>query len=173
MFDSAYPVRYAMHSHMPGVPPFIEHILTFRCRFNRQYIIRVEEYEHLVFGVKFHLKDHRDSAKRYNLLTGLDDAPRVLSTVIHAMNFFKEKHPMASFVFFGAELEGESTANTKRFRIYMPIMKNFFGSDLYDHRLLLKESFYAMINIEHRDQNDALVPYIVETFKQVVGKPDE
>ncbi|HPH19731.1 MAG TPA: hypothetical protein PLE32_13170, partial [Haliscomenobacter sp.] len=61
----------------------------------------------------------------------------------------------------------------KRFRVYRPIMENFFPLEHYEHQILLQESFYLMLNIQHRDQNPALFPYIVDNFKIVIGKPDE
>ena len=89
------------------------------------------------------------------------------------MKDFANQFPLASFAFFGAELDGESTVNTKRFRVYVPIMEYFFSLDKYDHQLLEEESFYIMINIEHDRQNPKLYPYVVDTFKQVIGKPDK
>lgn len=172
MFDSGYSVRYASRSQPFGAS-YTLHILTFRCRFNRQYIIHVEQYENQVFGVKFHLKDHRDSPRKYNLLTGINDPFRVLSTVVVAMQYFEKRFPLASFAFFGAELEKEPIENTKRFRVYRPIMENFFPLEEYEHQILLQESFYLMLNIQHRDQNPDLFPYIVTTFKALIGKPEE
>ena len=172
MFDNPYPVRYS-NSIKPYGASYTLHILTFRCRFNRQYIIHVEQYDHLVFGVKFHLKDHRDSPRKYNLLSRLNDPFRILSTIVHAMKHFERKYPLATFAYFGAELEGEAIENTKRFRVYRPIMENFFPIELFEHQLLLEESFYLMLNIEHRDQNPELFPYIVDSFKLLIGKPEE
>lgn len=172
MFDSVYKVRYANKIKHP-TGQYILHILTFRCRFNQQYIIHVEQYDHHVFGVKFHLKSHRDSDRKYSLLTGFNDPFRILATIVHAMKDFANQFPLASFVFFGAELEGESTVNTKRFRVYVPIMEYFFPLDKYDHQLLEEESFYIMINVEHNQQNPKLYPYIVDTFNLVIGKPDK
>jgi hypothetical protein len=172
MFDESYPVRYSNRIKPYGAQ-YTLHILTFRCRFNWQYIIHVEQYDHYVFGVKFHLKAHKDSDRKYNLLSGLNDPFRVLSTVVRSMKYFSEKFPLASFAFFGAELEGESVDNTKRFRVYRPVMENFFLYDDFEHRLLLQESFYLMLNIQHRDQNPDLFPYIVTTFRALIGKPEE
>jgi len=172
MFNAPYPVRYSNRIKPYGAQ-YTLHILTFRCRFNRQYIINVEQYDHYVFGIKFHLKAHKDSPNKYNLLSGINDSFRVLSSVVRGMKYFEEKFPLASFAFFGAELEGEPTGNTKRFRVYRPIMENFFLYDDFEHRLLLEESFYLMLNMKHRDQNPALFPYIVDTFKEMIGKQDE
>lgn len=172
MFDQSYPVRYATRSNPMGAP-YTLHLLTFRCRFNRQYIIQVEQYEYHVFGVKFFLKDHRDSPRKYNLLTGINDPFRVLGTIVRGMKVFEKKFPGASFAFFGAELEGEEIENTKRFRVYRPIMENFFPSKLYEHQIILEESFYLMLNIAYRDQNPELYPYVVDTFKAMLNKPNE
>jgi len=172
MFDQSYPVRYATRSHPMGAA-YTLHLLTFRCRFNRQYIIHVEQYDHQVFGVKFHLKDHSDSPRKYNILTGINDPFRVLATIVQGMKVFEKKFPQASFAFFGAELEGEPLENTKRFRVYRPIMENFFPTELYEHQIILNESFYLMLNLAHQDQNPALFPYIVDTFKEMIGKQDE
>lgn len=172
MFDTSYPVRYIHHTTLPG-SLYTDHLLTFTCRFNHQYLIHVEEYAHLVFGVKFHLKAHQDSDRRYSLMTKFNDTPRVLATIVQAMKLFEVKHPLATFAFFGAELEGEPVANTKRFRVYKPIMENFFNEVKYDHQYLEAESFYLILNKDHKQQNPNLYPYILETFKKVIGKPEE
>ena len=171
MFDSPYPIRYSNKVSLPGAP-YILHILTFRCRMNRQYIIHVEQYAHHVFAVKFFLKSHRDSERKYNLLSGLNDPFRVLSTIMNTMKYFEERFPLASFAFFGSELEGEAIENTKRFRVYVPISENFFATDKYEHLFLVEESFYLILNIEHKKQNKNLYPYIVDTFKIMIGKQE-
>ena len=172
MFDTSYPVRYIHHTTLPGAP-YTDHLLTFTCRFNHQYLIHVEEYAHLVFGVKFHLKAHQDSNRRYSLMTKFNDTPRVLATIVQAMKLFEVKHHLATFAFFGAELEGESADNTKRFRVYKPIMENFFNDAKYDHQFLASESFYLILNRAHEQQNTALYPYILDQFKALVKKPEE
>lgn len=172
MFDTSYPVRYIHHTTLPG-SPYTDHLLTFTCRFNHQYLIHVEEYAHLVFGVKFHLKAHQDSDRKYSLMTKFNDTPRVLATIVQAMKLFEVKHPLATFAFFGAEQEGEPVANTKRFRVYKPIMENFFNEAKFDRQYLEAESFYLILNKEHDQQNPALYTYTLDQFKVIIGKQEE
>lgn len=172
MFDASYPVRYIHHTTLPG-SPYTDHLLTFTCRFNHQYLIYVEEYAHLVFGVKFHLKAHQDSDRKYSLMTKFNDTPRVLATIVQAMKLFEIKYPLATFAFFGAEQEGEPVANTKRFRVYKPIMENFFNEAKFDHQYLEAESFYLILKKEHDQQNPALYTYILDQFKVIIGKQEE
>lgn len=92
MFDSPYPhIFVTKRKGAYGEPFLFEYIYRFRGRFNHTYLIRVEEYQHNVFAIKFHLKAHSSSENKYNLTTKFYDAPRVLSTTIGVMvELFKQ-----------------------------------------------------------------------------------
>jgi hypothetical protein len=94
MFANSYETRYCgKKTKKEGEFVFIEHKLTFDCRFNHQYIINVEEYNYEVFIIKFHLKNHSDSDRKYNLLTNFNDPQRLIRTCIEVMLEFYRRHP--------------------------------------------------------------------------------
>jgi len=81
------------------------------------------------------------------MLTNLKQATRVIRTCIEIMLYFiDKKNPWASFIFIGAQLQEESTKNTKRFRVYKMIMENFFSPTEFDHYLHEENSIYIILN---------------------------
>ena len=171
MFDSCYKFGHCGHAQRSNEMVLTDHLLTFTCNRNHQYLVHVEQYDHLVFAIKFYLKAHQLSPRRFNLMTKFNDAPRILSTILQIVKSFEEKFPLASFAFLGAEQDGESsTYNTKRFRIYKPIMENLFSVSKFDHQYTEAESFYLMLNREHDQRNKYLYPYIGQVFKNLAQK---
>lgn len=166
MFRNPYAFRYCNKTKTEeGGFVVIEHKLTFFCRFNHQYIVNVEEYPHEVFVVKFHLKSHSDSERRYQLLTEAHDPFRVIGTVLHIMLYFYKKYPYASFGFIGSPLEMEGKTNTKRFRVYRQIMANYFSPVDFQHYLYAAASAYLMLNRHSQEEN--LLPQIEQMFSKI------
>ena len=155
MFDSSYKFRYCNYNNAKkGQYNVREHILTFSCKKKIQYIVRVEEYPHFMYVVKFYLKNHRLSDKKYNLLTNLHDPLSVIGTCVEIMLYFYAKNPSSSFAFIGANsLTEDSVKNTKRFRIYKRIMENSFSPFTFNHRIYEDESAYILLNKDNAEQN--------------------
>lgn len=51
-------------------------------RTHRTYWVWVEVYEDHFYAVKFHLKEHRNSSRKYQLLTGLNEVRPIINTCI-------------------------------------------------------------------------------------------
>lgn len=169
MFDTSYEFDYKNHKIIKnGEFMFKEHKLTFRCKHGLQYIVNVEEYiisNHPLFVIKFHLKSHSDSTKKYNLLTGKFDAPSLIRTCVNIMIDFYEGDNMASFGFIGANTEGEKREETKRFRIYRKVMENFFSPLKFEHKVYQKESAYILLNRAATTQTPHFLLAIETLFK--------
>ncbi len=159
MFDknSAYAFTYLTnHKEKRGEYEIVNHILTFTCRYNHQYIVNVEEYTHAVFVVKFHLKSHSLSKNKYNLTTGFNDMGRVVATCLTIMVWFlRDKNPKASFGFIGAHSINE-VGTSKRFKIYTLLMANIFTPMKFVHYEFQKENAYLLLNREQFNNSTEL-----------------
>jgi hypothetical protein len=145
--ETAYKFEYTNHSkEKKSEYEIVNHILTFNCRFNQQYIVNVEEYPNDVFVIKFHLKSHTRSDKKYSLTTNLNDMGRVVATCLTIMMWFlTEKNPKASFGFVGANSIDEK-GTSKRFKIYERLMSNVFSPLKFAHYTFLKSNAYLLLN---------------------------
>ncbi len=164
MFDTAYKFNYQGHTKTPTQPYLKLHKFSFKCRFNHKYIIRVEKYEYKVFVIKFYLKNHEQSEKKYQLLSGLNDATRVISTSIEAMIWLYKKDNLSSFGFIGANSENEDIGNTKRFKLYVKMMLNFFPPELFEHEEYEENSAYLLLNKQNSEEYKNLQEIIEELF---------
>ncbi len=138
MFDSAYKFNYQGHTKTPTKPYLKLH--------------------------KFYLKKHEQSERKYQLLSGLNDAIRVIGTSVEAMIWLYKKDNLSSFGFIGANSEGEEVANTKRFKLYVRIMLNLFSPNLFEHKEYDKNSAYLLLNKENSEEYDNLQEAIEEMF---------
>ena len=60
----------------------------------------VEVYSQHFYAVKFHLKAHRNSDKKYNILTGLNEPRECIQTCMAIMKEVAGKDDKASFGFY-------------------------------------------------------------------------
>ena len=87
-------------------------LYTFKSTKSHQwYWVWVEVYEHDFYAIKFHLKAHRHSPDKYNLMTGLNEARPVINTCIAIMQEISYINPHSSFGFIGANMQDESDIN--------------------------------------------------------------
>ena len=152
MFDSWYEFKYVQSiKHQDGIP-LKTHRYSFKTTKNLRFLVDVEEYDFKVFIVKFYLRSHLYSAKRFNLLTKDFDTPRKLSTCLQIMLSIYKKEPWASFGFIGApiideELKiDEAENNTKKYRIYSILVKSLFSDVHFIHAYNQEKSAYTLIN---------------------------
>jgi hypothetical protein len=146
------------------------HRLTFTSKHNQKYIVRVEEYEkQSLYAVKFYLKNHSLSDKKYSISTNFGDATVIIRTCIEIMlYFYREKNGLASFVFIGAtDVSETSDTNTKRFRVYTAIMEFYLTPKRFKHFSFAPQSLYLMLNMQ---QNDTILQEI-ETILENELKP--
>lgn len=149
---------------------FLRHKLlyTFKSPKTHQcYWVWVEAYEHDMYAVKFHLKAHRNSKDKYNLMTGLNEARPVINTCIAIMREIAKDHPHASFGFIGASMRGEPEFMTKRFRVYSRIMATYFTEDVFEHYVNVSKSAYMLIRKSELESSPGLVEELSVKFIQL------
>lgn len=149
MFGEAYQFSYrkfTLGNKNHGQPWIKEHLYTFKGKKDSQYMVIVEEYDFDFYAIKFHLKKDRNNKKKYEELTGYNDATRVIRTCVDIMIDLYKKNPYCSFGFKGSNSENESVFNTKRFRIYRQVMEYFFSLEKFFHFYDISSSSYMLIN---------------------------
>jgi len=152
MFDSWYEFKYVQSIISSDGIPLKTHRYSFKTSKKLRFLVDVEEYDFQVFIVKFYLKSHLYSDKRFNLLTNDFDTPRKLGTCLQIMLSIYKKNPLASFGFIGAPIIddkrniNEEENNTKRYRIYSTMVKSLFSDVHFTHSYNQRKSAYTLIN---------------------------
>jgi hypothetical protein len=162
----AYPfVEVSRQLVRDGDLTFLRYIFHFRSRKNHLYLVYVDEFEeyHLCI-VKFFLKAHSLSEKKFQLMTGNDEAASLITTCIVIMWKFHKTNPYRSFGFIGMNSEGENTDTTKRFRIYSKVMARKFSPVEFKHLIYPRKSAYLMLNIHAAETNPKLLNSIEVFF---------
>ena len=167
-----YPFRFVKKDNEPWEGPqgFLMHRLLYSFKSpktHQTYWVWVEVYKHHFYAVKFHLKAHRHSEYKYNLMTGLYEARQCIRTCMAIMEEVAKNDSLASFGFIGANKIDESAINTKRFRVYRRFMLTSFGNDEYLHQYNIAKSTYVMINRKHLKEYPELLEEIVNGFKEL------
>jgi hypothetical protein len=138
-----------------AVPPIqTAHLYRFTTSKRNSYIVRVEQFRHEMYVLKFYLKAHRHSKLKYVILTGLNDNPRlIIETCIRIGHEILRQSPNASFGFLGSPTEdevkrgkGNMLKNTKRFELYRKFASSYFSTDNYIHAASEGTSSYMLIN---------------------------
>ena len=127
----------------------------------------IEVYQHHFYAVKFHLKAHRHSDFKYNLMTGLYEARQCIRTCMAIMEEVARSDSRASFGFIGANQMNEPEENTKRFRVYRRFMLTCFGNDEYVHKYNISKSAYMLINRKELAEHPGLLDEIVKGFSEL------
>lgn len=136
-------------------------------RSNQTYHVIVDNCLHNVNIIKFYLKSHRHSKRRYNVLTNLNEPRNVIFTCMNILNNeIHKKDNTASFGFVASNLPHESMENTKRFRIYDKFISTFIGSETFEHFSYIEWSAYVLIPKNHLVNNPTLSDQIFSLFKE-------
>lgn len=97
-----YPYHFVKKDIEPwdGPQGFLMHRLLYSFKSpktHQTYWVWIEVYKQHFYAVKFHLKAHRHSEHKYNLMTGLNEARQCVRTCMAVMeeiaNGFKELYP--------------------------------------------------------------------------------
>jgi hypothetical protein len=127
MFEAGYNYRKVQVDKAKGEDVFLtKHIFVFISANHKKYIVEVEEYEHTMFILKFHLKCDSQSDNKYSKMTKYKDVNKVLRTCIDIMIEMYRENPYSSFGFMGANMVDEEIPNNKRYRVYKGIMSRLF-----------------------------------------------
>lgn len=169
-----YKYRYVQNLPLNNEPEVIlaRMLYSFKSTRTKQtYWAIVDKCEHNIYVIKFHLKAHRHSERKYNILTNLREARTVLHTCIDIMLkeiFAYDK--TASVGFVGANLIGEGTENTKRFRFYRRfVLTHIKLNDVFEHFANEKKSAYILIPHKALELN----PDLPDIYLQMLEDYDE
>ncbi|MCR5078281.1 MAG: hypothetical protein K6A82_09635 [Prevotella sp.] len=167
-----YPYRFVKKVEEPWDGPqgflLFKYLYSFKSPKSHQtYWVWIEVYQHNFYAIKFHLKAHRDSDKKYNIMTGLNEPRECIRTCIAIMNEIAQKDSLASFGFIGANKIDEEEENTARFRVYRRYMLTLFGSKEYEHMLNVNKSAYLLVNKKQITAHPTIIEDIVKGFKQL------
>ena len=143
---------------------FRRYTFHFKSRKNHTYLVYVDEFEayHLCI-IKFFLKAHQLSERKFQLMTKNNEAASLITTCLAIMWQFYKENPYRSFGFIGMNSEGEEQERTKRFRIYSKVMARKFSPHEFKHLIYPRKSAYLMLNIHAVETNTQLLSDI-ETF---------
>lgn len=131
---------------------------------NQWYWVWIECYDHNMYAIKFHLKAHRLSHRKYNLLSSTFEPRKIVFTCIQIMLSIYQEDDHASFGFIGSNLEDEGTSNTKRFKFYRSIMATYFSERHFTHIETPDKSAYLMVNNIELENNPNLITDIQNGF---------
>lgn len=168
MFENGYTFRCS-GAKSEGVTRKL--IYTFVTDENHKYITELEEHPMDVYVVKFYLKNHCDSDKKYSLTVSnshrsVTSAQRVLKTCADICQDLARKNPKASFALIAAPKDGEEKYFNTRYRIYKQIIADWFSSDEFLHIHSEPNSGYLLINKSNNDPID-VAEKTIERFANV------
>lgn len=144
MLESAYPFYFIQKDK--GDSQGLLHILLYRFKSSKSklvYIVRVEEYEHNIYAVKFYQKNHSLSKNKYRIMTNTNEPRRIINTCINIMLSVYQMNPKASFGFIGSNGFGEDVYCTKRYRVYSKIIATYFSDKHFIIRKYREKRIYA------------------------------
>ncbi len=165
MFQEGFKFTKINHSQNPSPPPIVTYNYAFRGKTGKRYLVIVEQYDFYVYIIKFCLQERKVHPDRFNILTGLNECSRILTTIGAIMKDFYNKNPYVSFGFLGSPLPGEKANNTKRFRAYARVVSQMISPVDFEHRPSPKHSAYLLLNI-HNSEPD-LFAKVTQMFNQI------
>lgn len=146
---------------------FRRHTFSFKSKKNHTYIAEVDEFDDFSLCIiKFHLKAHRFSNKKFQLLTRFNEPVGLITTCINIMMSFYDKNPYFSFGFIGMNSENESERETKRFQVYQKVMKRVFSPVKFLHFEHKPKSAYLLLNRDSVEINPTLIHDIENFFNK-------
>lgn len=167
---SYYPYRFVQNFYDSGGNGFLlyKQLYSFvSTRTHQTYWAWVEVYDQHFYAVKFHLKNHRLSPNKYQLMTGYGEARPVINTCIQIMVDVAQRDCRSSFGFVGANMIDEPENNTKRFRVYRRFMATFFSDVQFEHLSYAEKSAYILLRRTELDANPELLTELNERFIQM------
>lgn len=143
-------------------------LFSFKSPMSKQtYYVWVDKCAYNIYVIKFHLKNHRLSKYKYNILTNLGEARNVLYTCITILiNEFYNKDNMASFGFVASNLKDEGYANTKRLHFYEKFITTFIGGSKFEHYKYEEQSVYLLVSRYAIDRN----PNLINTYFEMLQR---
>lgn len=165
MFDvhKAYPFTYEGDSQTFEGWECRRETYTFVNREGHTYTVWADEFEEAcLYGVKFFRRDYYDLRDQFTVVLNTQDAYRVLATCLSIMLHIYKRQPNVSFIFQGANSEGETEAKTKRFRIYSFMMENLFSPASFDRFAYPAKSVYLLRNKKANPEMLAIIDDVLK-----------
>jgi hypothetical protein len=132
--------------------PRITDIWTFQStKTKKRYIVEVEKYDDLFYGVKFYWKGVALSPNRYSLLTNDYEPRTIVRSCIEVLVNYYRLNDLVSFGFVGAsDLDNQASSKdgTRRFRFYRRLMLSLFGSDTFLQAHDKSNSMYVLMSLK-------------------------
>lgn len=146
----------------------VRKLYTFRSNLShQQYFVWIDKCKHNLYVIKFHLKNHRYSQRRYNILTNLHEARTIVFTCISILlNEVYSKEKSASFGFIASNLENEDKYNTKRLCFYSSFITTFIGYKTFQHFKYIDRSAYLLIPHNVIQETPNIINNIEEMFNE-------
>jgi len=171
MFNSGYPFQKMAIKKIQTDCHLKEHTYKFKNRYGSAYTVKVDEFCHTLFIIKFFLSNHKSYPHKFSYQLDTYDAPRVIRTSVDILLEIWQKEPDASFGFIGApsiEKDGtfEDKIKTQRYRIYERLVANFFGEQHFSHAFNDQKSSYLLINNRCGDVASYHIS-VVDMFKKL------
>lgn len=159
MFDSFFKHEF-VQNEKPTASDFYDNARLFHFKStisNQWYLLRVEEYHHELFAVKFYLKNPRKADDRFRINTEYNESQPIIRICLNAMLDVYQKHPMASFIIVGMNgLNEKSMHKTKRYKLYKKVIYNFFSTVEFEFHEYPNKSTLLMLNRQYQFRQDAM-----------------
>jgi hypothetical protein len=137
--------------------PRITDIWTFRStKSNKRYIVEIEIYDELFYGVKFYWKGAELSHNKYSLMTNDFEPRTIVRSCVEVLMEYYRANNLISFGFVGAadmDRAVDGTDGTRRFRFYRRLMLSLFGSDTFVQAHDKANSVYVLMSVNAINQN--------------------
>lgn len=140
-----------------------------------RYIVRAEYHDEDVFAIKFYVKNHAESAHKYNLVTNLGDTRNIIITCAKVIKILLNDFPLASFAFMGSRTYQniphkyqEPHQNNQRFRIYSQFIQSTFGIRTFTHFQYREIGGYLLINNKNeaiQEKERSIVKMIFKNYR--------
>ncbi len=146
-------------------------LFVFKSIYNHTYLVEVEHLKYNIKIVKFYLKHHQYSKKKYSLIlkksekskkypNGSKNFIMLLNTLLEiSMVYYREDNDV-SFGFVGAPKISElktnknpdgTFINTERFRIYKNFSASYYSPEKFEHIEFKTSSGYLLRNLNNKD----------------------
>ena len=148
-----------------GVPFDLWHFMSDKK--GRKYNVIIERYQEHTYAVKFYPRAWKNDSGRYSKLTGDGEPRTIVMSIIQIMLTYAREDTRSSFLFTGSASEGECEKNTKRFRFYSHIMREYFDDKIFVHKDNISRSLYMLLRrteIEAGDIDEHDVVEFIDTM---------
>ena len=167
---TGYPYQYKTSMAGDVDAPYMKrrHLYEFVSpKSHETYMVWVEEYEDDFYAIKFHLRRDKKNKNKYAVMTGLKEALPVLNTCMTIMASVAQLNEYSSFGFIGANMDGESVENTKRYRVYSRLAATYVSEELFEHHINVKKSAYILVRKKALLRNPQLISDVNKKFLEM------